>query len=88
MGRLAWWRMGLGPGLRRRLCPRICLGCRTRLGLGTWLGTWLGQPLYVCGWPTLRLGAGSSLAFRPSGRALCLALLVISKHPPLAQGNL
>ena len=73
--------MGLGSGLRCGLCPRICLGCRTRLGLGTWLG----QSILVRGQSPLRLGACPSLAVRSSGTALGLALLVI---PALPAGSL
>ena len=65
-------RMGLGPGIRRGLRSRVCLGCRTRLGLGSGLG----QSLLECG-RTLRLGACSRLAIRASGGAFRLALLVI-----------
>ena len=85
--RLARRRMGLGSGLRCGLCPRICLGCRTRLGLGTWLGTWLGQSIWVRVRvrSPLRLGACPSLAVRSSGTALGLALLVI---PALPAGSL
>lgn len=79
MGRLARRRMG--SGLRCGLCPRICLGCRTRLGLGTWLG----KSILVRGRSPLRLGACPSLAVRSSGTALSLALLVI---PALPAGSL
>jgi hypothetical protein len=85
MGRLARRWMGLGPGLRCRLCSRICLGCRTRLGLGSRLG----QSLLVCRRSSLRLGHRPSLALRSSSAALSLALLVTGlKHLLLAQGNL
>ena len=86
LGWLAWWRMGMGSGLRGRFCSRICLGCRTRLGLGSRVGKSL---LVRQQRPALRLGACASLAFWPSGCALSLALLVIRpKYPPLPQGNL
>ena len=73
---LGWWlarrRMGLGPGIRRGLRSGVCLGCRTRLALGSGLG----QSLLECE-RTLRLGACSRLAIRASGGAFRLALLVI-----------
>ena len=59
--------MGLGPGIRRRLCAGFCLGCRARLG----------QCLLVRGRTALWLGACSRLAIRSSGAAVRLAMLVI-----------
>lgn len=76
MGRLAWRRMGLGSGFCRRLRPGICLGCRTRLGLGPRLG----EPLLVRGRSELRLGTRPRLALRWLGAAPGLALLVISQQ--------
>lgn len=72
MGRLARRRMGMGPRLCGWLRSRICLGRRTRLGLGSRLG----QSLLVRRWSPLWLGACSNLALRPSSAALRLALLV------------
>lgn len=51
---LARCRMGLGCGIR----AGICLGRRTRLGLGSGLG----QPLLDRSWAQLRLGARALLA--------------------------
>ena len=73
LGWLARRRMGLGPGIRRGLRSRVCLGRRTRLGLGSGLG----ESLLECGRAALRLGACSRLAIRASGGAFRLALLVI-----------
>jgi hypothetical protein len=62
----------MGPRLCRRLRSRICLGCRTRLGLGSRVG----QSILVRRWSALWLGACSNLALWPPGAALSLALLV------------
>jgi hypothetical protein len=69
---------GWGPAFAVGFAPAFAWGVGPGWG---WGPTWLGQPLYVCRWPALRLGACSTLAFRPSGRALCLALLVILQTP-------
>lgn len=75
---MAWWWLAwrLGRRLARSrvgLGSCICLGCRTRLGLGARLG----QSLLVCGGSALRLGANPRLAQRLGTAARCLALLVI-----------